>query len=95
LSQEPTFIVCADADKAITVRGSSFDRRCWTCGRRVMVSPSSQRLLRQRPKLGILCGACFDKRPDAATATRLLAAPPETIAEEYSTAIPNFWRRRN
>jgi hypothetical protein len=90
-------LVCLDADALTTLRGSTFDRSCGTCERRVMISPTGQRFLKRRPGIRILCERCYAALPDieVAAAKHRLAAPPSEILAELKTRVPNLRRQRN
>ena len=83
-------LVCMPATAQQTIPGSSFDRYCSRCRRRVMISPHGQERLKAKPTMVILCVDCIP--PDAEF--HLCASPKET-AQALRTSIPNLWRVRN
>lgn len=87
-------IVCALATAPAMIRGSSFDRMCGVCGKRVMIAPSGQKLLRSKPDLEILCSGCFVLNPPKGPEIDVPGSPEE-IAAELSAIVPNLYRKRN
>jgi hypothetical protein len=90
-----TFFVCAMADDAVSVLGSSYDRKCSQCQARVMVAPSGQRALLANPSFVILCLRCFKALPPEEV--NLAPSPisdSEIIREMWDTR-PNLRRSRN
>jgi hypothetical protein len=84
---------------AIAAAGSTTDQRCAECGERVLLSPSSQSLLRDRgAECRIECLECLRAKVDSGEVNLsdcAMAGPPDRIAEEIARAVPNPWRKRN
>lgn len=89
---DPPILVCAPADAPRVVRGTVFHHRCGRCGRRLMMAPSGQAVLKREPNVEIICCYCYER--DETPHTCELAAPFEEIERERRTSMPNFWRRR-
>ena len=49
------------------LEGSTFDRRCSLCDRRVVLSPYDAQILREHAELVIVCDSCAER--DARTTT--------------------------
>jgi DNA-directed RNA polymerase subunit RPC12/RpoP len=91
MKPEPVTLICAPADALWTVPGSTFDRTCARCGRKVMIAPSGQRILREYPDAVIRCETCI---PRDAT-FELAAGTPKEALREARTMQPNLRRLRN
>lgn len=88
-------LVCADAEAPNCVPGSVFDRVCSTCGRKLMVAPSGQELLKARPDMVTVCAKCAaPKLLDPATEVEL-AADADVVVDEVRRSGPNLRRSRN
>jgi hypothetical protein len=85
-------LVCAPADAPWTLPGSTFDRVCSLCGRKVMITPEGLKLLAARGgRMDVICGACFEPRAGEVVSI----TPPEEIREMIARRVPNFRRYRN
>lgn len=94
--KEPAILICAPADAPMTVPGTIFNRFCATCGERVMIAPSGQRILREYPDATIQCGPCFETKPDPEiTTVEIAAGNLEEALREAAAAHPNLRRNRN
>lgn len=89
------FLVCALADAEYSVSGSSFDKHCTKCNKRVMVSPSGQNMLKSHPSLHIVCNTCARPVLDEPTTAVGLAGTPEEFIRDLKNQRPNLWRGRN
>jgi hypothetical protein len=79
-------LVCEPADSPLTIPGSSFNRACVKCNRRVMISPRGQQVLATMGDLfQVVCRSC--------------ARPGGFIGALQTTAsidpVPNMRRYRN
>ncbi|HEU0180340.1 MAG TPA: hypothetical protein VFV58_39390 [Blastocatellia bacterium] len=93
---DPMVLICARADADWATRGSSFDRKCGECGAQVIVSPSSQRLLKKRTAMPIICEQCWLALGGLKPGDEVrLPDKPEVVAEEIRGAVPNNWSKRN
>jgi hypothetical protein len=93
---EPIHLVFVPTTASRTVPGSTFDRHCFRCQRRVMMAaPTGRAWLKTYPTSQILCILCYRDRPPDDGGRRTLAASPAEIAAELRTAVPNLWRQRN
>lgn len=90
----PMILIAAPADAPLTSPGSTFTHQCGKCGRRVMVAPTGQRLLREQPGTSIVCLPCFLADPPKNLEFRP-AGSTEEIRREVASAVPNQWRVRN
>lgn len=88
-------LVCALADAPRVVPGSVFHHTCQQCHTRLMMAPSGQQLLQQKPELRILCAPCALRVIDGAGIELDLAASKEQISHEVLSAMPNMRRWRN
>jgi hypothetical protein len=91
---EQVTLVCALADAPLVVRGSTFSHRCSKCARAVMVAPSGQRLLRNRPGTKVVCDKCM-LATMAADQKLAIAGSVEEVLDEARNAEPNHRRQRN
>jgi hypothetical protein len=92
----PDVIVCMDANAPFAVRGCDFSHCCVTCGRRVMIAPSGQRVLVQWPEISILCVECFRSIPGIEeTVKSITFTEPGELATEMQGFGPNLFGRRN
>lgn len=89
--KEPIALVCAAANSPLTVRGSSFNRRCSACQVQVMIAPSGERRLRAEPEIIIVCLGCARRLGKV----RVLPQAPDQIAESNNGPVTNYWRIRN
>lgn len=87
-------LVCMSINAPFISRGSSVDRVCGTCGFHVMIAPSGQKFLRERPKTTIMCTACCAASTEDKE-FRGFAADRETLLRECKTSMPNVHRQRN
>ena len=92
----PSALICARADSPLIVRGSTLDKTCGLCGARVMMAPSGQAVLKEKPDIMIICASCFGT---ADFGDRKIEIQPacgmDQLKAEVSSAMPNTWRRRN
>lgn len=94
MTPEPVLLICALADAAVVVPGSSFEHVCAECGRRVMVAPSGQKVLKQFSSMPTI--SCMDCAPvDWLRQPLEFIGTVEEIASEVHNARPNKWRERN
>ena len=95
----PILITSMRATTATLMADGSTHGRCQDCGERVLLAPSSQDLIKQRPgECRVICMECLRQmvaRGELTLASLGLAAPAERIASELATAVPNTWRERN
>lgn len=91
---EPAVLVCAPADAPRVVRGTVFHHKCARCGRRLMMAPSGQAVLKRQPNVEVICCYCYEREAAHTDHAEELAAPVEDILREAMTSMPNFWRRR-
>jgi hypothetical protein len=89
---EEALLICAPADAELTVPGATFNRVCSKCSRRVMLSPTSERVFKEFRKVMLVCSSCFFKGPIEGP---ILIRQTEEQVAEMRTCIPNLWRRRN
>jgi hypothetical protein len=89
-----TLLVCALADSPLVVEGSTFDRWCVSCGGKVQLAPSGQKIIESQGEANVVltCTVCFG---DRSLAGSTLASTEDTIAQELRTAKPNLRRCRN
>jgi hypothetical protein len=91
---QPDIFVAALATAPFAARGSSFDKFCGACGKRVMVAPSGQLFLKKHPDIPIWCLPCVMERlPAGITFAR--SAHAETLDAETKTSVPNLFNERN
>lgn len=91
---EPIYILCPYADEEYTVTGSVFDKLCSKCFKRLMLSPSGQKVLAERAYAKLICLACaIGMDLELAGATAELAG--DTLANELKGVVPNTRRSRN
>jgi len=89
-------LVCAPAQAAAMVEGTTFDRACAQCAARVMVAPSGRASLARNPETIIYCYDCAMAAMEKyGNATIELAGTAAEIASEVRSAQPNTWRKRN
>ena len=84
-----------DANAPMASRGSVYDLCCGRCNTRVMIAPTSQRLLRKSKRIKILCYRCYVILAQHEPVEVRLAAPLEDIERERREAIANPYRVRN
>lgn len=89
-------LVCARATKEVTISGSSFNRTCGVCGERVMIAPSGQRLLRDRPGTPVVCEDCV-RAAGGLKPEDEVVLPDErhVIRRELDQIEINNWSKRN
>ena len=87
-------LVCAYADSPMVIPGSTFDRVCCECSRRLMVSPAGRRELARVPTLKTVCWYCA-KIPPVMALDHAEFVAQEAMLREAATAVPNMRRYRN
>jgi hypothetical protein len=87
-------LVAARATAKYTARDSTFDKCCKRCTERVMIAPSGQRFLKDRPGFEIICTQCFFETANPEDRIQL-ASSAETVLQEIAGMVPNHFRRRN
>jgi len=87
-----TTLVCALADAPMTSPGSVFNRKCGTCGRFVMISPSGQKFIAARPHIDVKL-ICLDCAPPVLPFRPVVAIAQ--LVDDINRAIPNLRRYRN
>ena len=94
MDEQPAILVCALADAVMAVPGTVFDHACTRCGRKVMLAPTGQRVLREKQPVRIICRLCFEtEKPEDIEV--MPAGTVEEIRQEVRTARPNLRRNRN
>ena len=93
--KEPVVLVCSPADAPRAIPGSSYDRECSICGRRLMIAPSGQRLLKREADVRLVCQFCWTAVSGALGDLEIQTDNFEEIRAELPTAQPNPWRKRN
>ncbi len=88
-------LICQVADAPMTIAGSTFDRVCSMCSRRVMIAPSGQAQLRRDPRISIICNACIDGWTVEELEKHTVAPMTAEQIAELQKPMPNFWRKRN
>lgn len=89
-----TMIVCMLADQAVVVSANStMDRCCSECARRVVLAPSSRRLMVEEATAQLLCTECFASRVTFEEVRPV--ASGEELLHELRHSVPNTWRGRN
>jgi hypothetical protein len=89
-------LVCALADAPMTIPGSTFHRECVECHRKLMVSPTGEAVLREKPTLETICLPCAERLHPKDLAEGLPAAHSiEELVEGVLSAVPNLRRHRN
>jgi hypothetical protein len=86
-------IICPLADAPIMVRGSSLNRRCRGCKRRVMMSPSGERRIQRFPKIKVLCVECLLAEADSDVVEAY--ADLNELKADLGNIVRNTWRERN
>jgi hypothetical protein len=91
--EDEATLICEPADAPWTVPGSTFNRVCTKCFRRVMVAPTSLDIMKEFHKVTILCVPCFLKEPIVEGVE--YRGPTQAQMMERRKTMPNFWRERN
>ena len=93
--EEPdeTLIVCSDADKTYTIRGTIFTHKCCRCQRSVMLSPSGQAFLKMTPQAKMICTGCVLKEHPGKSST--VMPDKSAVVRDLMNIIPNLWKKRN
>lgn len=84
-------LVCADADMPMMAEGSTFDKVCRRCQRRLMIAPSGQRYLAMYPEVETECWACHVRH----NPLELGSGEPIAFLLESRRVVPNYRRSRN
>ncbi len=80
----------------MTIPGSTFDRECSECRRRVMLSPQGQKVLDAQPSIELICLPCAERLyPDDLANGQPAAGTVREFMEGVSSAVPNVRRHRN
>ena len=67
MADEPHRLLCMPAlgaERSRFLPGTSFTHECSQCAQKVIVAPSSIKLLAERPEIEIICAQCFEPTPD-------------------------------
>jgi len=79
MSQDKTKMLCSPAkgrELANYVPGTTNTLQCWSCGQRVLVAPSSHKMIDKDPTIELVCWECFEPEPGDKLVT------PEDVAQE-------------
>lgn len=88
-------LITVRADAPLAGAGATFDRFCSRCKNRVMISPTGQRALREKPDLAIICMNCYLGAEKEFPVVMRYPGTMEELKHDLATAQPNPWRTRN
>lgn len=103
MNKQTKVLVCMPADQQGMVPvGSTYDRQCHHCGRKLVVAPTGVKALELHPEMVPLCGGCFmryalDEMSEKERQELEFGLPDtaENMKREASNLVPNTWRGRN
>lgn len=96
MSEELGALVCLRASYHTEVAGSVYDRRCGRCKAALMIAPSGQAFLKEKPATPLLCHVCYLADVKAGKIEDVeLVADIDTIGREMRSLRPNNFARRN